>query len=128
VIPADSGAELRGTGVSLRLPRETAAALPAGAKRAVAGIRPEHLKPAAAAPSGTTPSSTGPSAAAAVEGSVEVIEPLGSEQHVIVKVGDAIVTAKMAREHKIGVGEKIAFTLDPARLHVFDADSGRALR
>jgi multiple sugar transport system ATP-binding protein len=57
-----------------------------------------------------------------------VIEPLGSEQHVIVKVGDAMVTAKMAREHKIGIGEKIAFTLDPARLHVFDPDSGRALR
>jgi multiple sugar transport system ATP-binding protein len=119
VVPADSAAELRGTGVSVRLPRDAAAALPAGARRAVAGIRPEHLKLSATTAAG---------AAAAIEGSVEVIEPLGSEQHVIVKVGDALVTAKMAREHKIGVGEKIAFTLDPARLHVFDPDSGRALR
>ena len=81
------------------------------------------------APSGTASSgSSTAGAAAAAEGSVEVIEPLGSEQHVIVKVGDAMVTAKMAREHKVSVGEKIAFTLDPARLHVFDPDSGQALR
>ncbi len=116
----NDASELRGTGARLRLPPDLAAALPATTDRFVAGIRPEHLEPISRGDAG--------SAVSVIEGVVELVEPLGSEQHVVVNVGEDIITAKLAREHKMARDEKVAFTVDPANLHVFDPDSGIAIR
>jgi len=112
--------QLRGTGVQVHLPAERAATLPADMTRLVAGVRPEHLRP--------IPRSEVTQTGSTIEGVVEVIEPLGSEQHVHVNVGDEVITAKLPREHRLQRDEKVAFTFDPAHLHVFDAESGRAYR
>ncbi|HVT71210.1 MAG TPA: sn-glycerol-3-phosphate ABC transporter ATP-binding protein UgpC, partial [Trebonia sp.] len=115
-----AGTELRGPGVRLRLPAETAAGLPAEAGRLVVGIRPEHFQP--------VPAAGAASLDRVIEGVVEVVEPLGAEQHVVVSVGDASITARRPREERTSRGEKVAYTADAARLHFFDPVSGLSLR
>jgi multiple sugar transport system ATP-binding protein len=125
------GVELRGPGVRLRLPADRAAELPADASTVVCGIRPEHLRP-------------GETADRWIEGVVEVVEPLGSEQHLVVSVGAGngaddgagdgaspaagveTVIAKLPRERRFALAEKVTLTVDPARIHLFDPDSGQA--
>jgi sarcosine oxidase gamma subunit len=46
---------------------------------------------------------------------VEVVEPLGAEQHVIVAAGEASATVRRPPEDRIERDEKIALTVDPAR-------------
>ena len=114
------GAQWRAPGVRLRLPAKQAAALPADISRLVIGVRPEHFQP-------TSPA-TEPKADCVIEGVVEVVEPLGAEQHVLVNVGDASATVKRPREDRMARDEKVVFTVDPARLHFFDAETERAYR
>jgi multiple sugar transport system ATP-binding protein len=109
---------LTGPGVRLRL-EPPVPALPPDVKRLVAGIRPEYLRPAAG---GTAPDDR------RIEGVVEVIEPLGAEQHVVIRVGEELITAKLARDHRFSLDEKVVFTADPGRLHLFDHATGRAYR
>jgi multiple sugar transport system ATP-binding protein len=110
----------RGAGTRLRLAPAAAAALPDGTTRLVIGIRPEDLLP--------VPAAEREKAGCLVEGIVEVVEPLGADQHVIVAVGETSVTVRRPREDRIERDEKIALTVDPARLHLFDAETGVAYR
>ena len=112
------GTQWRAAGVRLRLPSRYTAAVPAGTSRLVVGIRPEHFEPA--------PAPAAPAGDCVIEGTVEVVEPLGADQHVLVNVADASVTVKRPREERMAREEKVAFTVDPGRLHLFDAESGRA--
>jgi multiple sugar transport system ATP-binding protein len=113
---AGDAPELTGPGVRLRLGDGVMDALPSGARRLVAGIRPEHLTPAqAGAPGDST-----------VAGTVEVIEPLGWEQHVMVRVGDELITARLARQHRLAREDKVTFRVEPGQMHVFDPESGQA--
>ncbi|MFD4976356.1 ABC transporter ATP-binding protein [Streptomyces sp. NPDC058424] len=114
------GVSLRGAGIRLRLPADRAAALPADAATVVCGIRPEHFQPISA--------EAAAAADCVLEGVVEVVEPLGSEQHVIVNIGDETVTAKLARTHRFAREDKAVLTVDPARLHIFDSENGKAYR
>jgi multiple sugar transport system ATP-binding protein len=113
--------ELTGPGVRLKLTEATVAALPAGAGRLVAGVRPEHLIPAQAGAS-----QAGAAGECSIAGTVEVIEPLGSEQHVMVRVGEELITAKLPRQHRLAREDKVTFHTEPGQLHVFDPDSGLA--
>src|SRR5579875_2131425 len=108
----EGAAELRSPGVRFRLPAQRLAPVPAGTTRLAVGIRPEHFEP--------IPPSEAEKRDCLVEGVVEVVEPLGAEQHVIVNVGDTSVTVKRPREERMDRDEKVALTVDPARLHFFD--------
>jgi multiple sugar transport system ATP-binding protein len=113
-------AQWRSAGLRVRLTGPQLRALPADTSRLIIGVRPERFQPA-----------SGPVAEKAdcvIEGIVEVVEPLGAEQHVLVTVGDARVTVKRPREDRMEREEKVTFTVDPAHLHFFDAESGRAYR
>jgi multiple sugar transport system ATP-binding protein len=117
--------ELRGPGVRLWLDAPPAS-LPADASQVVVGVRPEHLAPAAA---GEPDSGSGGAAGRGViEGVVEVVEPLGAEQHVVMRVSEELITAKLTRDHRFALGEKVTFTAEPRRLHLFDPATGRAYR
>ena len=116
----EHGTELLGTGVRLRLAGAAAAAIPADQQTVVAGIRPEHLKPVSLTSLDTLDS--------VVQGVVELVEPLGAEQHVVLNVGDEVITAKLPREYSFARDEKVAFTVDAANVHVFDAGTGVAYR
>lgn len=111
--------ELLGTGVRLRLRPDQVSALSQNANRLVVGVRPEHLQPVSPGQVATMD--------CAIEGTVEVVEPLGSEQHVLVSVGEDTITARRPREDRFKRGEKVAFTVDLDHLHAFDPQSGKAL-
>ncbi|MPZ82783.1 MAG: sn-glycerol-3-phosphate ABC transporter ATP-binding protein UgpC [Actinophytocola sp.] len=112
------GADLHGQGVRLRLPADRAASLPDDADKVVCGIRPEHFQPISIASADEHD--------CVMQGVVEVVEPLGSEQHLIVEIGGQTVVAKLPREHQFEREEKVALTVDPRRLHLFDCESGEA--
>ncbi|MQA04875.1 MAG: sn-glycerol-3-phosphate ABC transporter ATP-binding protein UgpC [Streptosporangiales bacterium] len=108
---------LRSDQVSLALTDEQAAALPADTSSFVAGIRPEHLRLDRDQPDGST-----------VTGRVSIVEPLGSEQHVVVDVAGQLVTARLPREDKVEPEATVTFTVPAGRFHVFDVDTGIAYR
>ena len=114
----DSGAELAGPGVTITLTGKQAACLPSAAKQVVVGIRPEHF--------GLR--DQGATGQACVDGIVEVVEPLGSEQHVLVRAGEELVTVKLPREQRLHASDAVRLTADPAKLHLFDVDTGAAYR
>ena len=75
------------------------------------GIRPEHLT---LADSGIT-------------GAVTVIEPTGSETHVILRVAGRDMVTLLRERHQIRPGQTLQLTASPAHLHLFDKASGRRL-
>ncbi|WP_121068413.1 ABC transporter ATP-binding protein [Chachezhania antarctica] len=56
------------------------------------------------------------------------VEPLGSHDIVDVRVGDETLRARCDSGFARGDGEKVWVTLDPARAHFFDAQTGQSLR
>jgi multiple sugar transport system ATP-binding protein len=107
-------------GVCLRLPAgaTTEVALADGAE-AVAGVRPEDLR--------LVPVGSWDHEGSLVRGAVEVVEPLGPEQHLIVDVGGDMITARVGREVSARPGEKVGLAVAEERLHLFAADTGQAL-
>lgn len=80
------------------------------------GIRPEDLSVAGEA--------EGPHV---VRGTVYAVEPLGDRVLLDVQVGDTIVRVKAAPTVSHDVGQAVGITVDMARIHLFDVDSGLAL-
>src|SRR4051812_37663280 len=129
---------------SVRLPLPSDSVLRGDDGRTVvAGIRPHHLEPAAAG------------AALRIPAEVQVVEKLGTETHLVVGVdvprlesetlreaidaapGDDVLLADKTRTTLTAVvdprvradaGDRIELTVDPARLHLFDAETGAAIR
>jgi multiple sugar transport system ATP-binding protein len=111
----------------------------ASANRVVVGIRPESFEDAAFSP-GDLPS---------FEAGVVVLEELGSDAHVFFHLntrrvtaerleaqeGDvpladdshALVNARVDPRSSARVGDRVTLTVDPARLHFFDVETGASL-
>lgn len=85
----------------------------------VAGVRPENLHPLHA--------ESGDDEVGSVQGTVEVVEPLGPERHLIVNAGGEIVTARVDRDVKIRAGEKVILSVPAGLIHVFAADTNQSL-
>jgi multiple sugar transport system ATP-binding protein len=128
-------AVLRGAGIRLRPGPEQVAALPAATRAFTVGVRPEHLRPI---PLSALEDET-VAGGSTVTGVVSVVEPLGAEQHVLVEVGGsdgdggrdggrALVTARLPRTDRVEIEERIAFAVPAGRFHIFDAQTGVALR
>jgi multiple sugar transport system ATP-binding protein len=75
----------------------------------VVGVRPEHLAPADGAPAGHV-----------LSANVEVIEPLGAESYVYLAGAKGSIVARVPEERTPKVGETAAFTVDAARIYLFD--------
>ncbi len=88
-------------------------ARPASPGRIKLGLRPESLAPAG----GGMP----------LRGVVEVVEPLGSDTLVFMAGPGGDVVARLPPQFPAQPGETLTLSADPARLHLFDAASGRAL-
>jgi multiple sugar transport system ATP-binding protein len=149
----DSGTSLRLGEQSLAVPSRLRGEAAIGAYRGrpvVVGIRPEELVDAALA--------GGDGTGRRLEGSVDLVEELGSEKLVHFRIeasrvsaadarlsgaeeepeelaageiGEATATAGVARvaaRSRIRAGERVTFVIDTDHLHVFDPDSGEALR
>jgi multiple sugar transport system ATP-binding protein len=82
-------------------------------RKVVLGVRAEDLEIGAGSPD--------------VSGQVLLVSPLGSEQHVDVQVGEVELIVRATKETRIAVGDRIGLTIDPNRLHLFDATTDEAL-
>jgi multiple sugar transport system ATP-binding protein len=126
----------------LELPSDVARTLPGleqyRSKALVLGIRPEDLGTADGELKGTV-----------LQGDVELVEALGSEQLVHFRVDAAIVraeeadpaqtdeaaalvgdisVARIAPRHHVATGERVSFAVEPDRLEFFDPATGDAIR
>ncbi len=79
----------------------------------ILGIRPEHFTLAGQGP--------------ALSGIVQVVEPLGSDTLIHFSCGGATLTARVPPQTRPAPGETLTIGVDPARLHLFDAATERAL-
>ncbi|MDB5098410.1 MAG: glycerol-3-phosphate transporter ATP-binding protein [Cyanobacteria bacterium RYN_339] len=73
------------------------------------GFRPEHLVPGNAGDANL------------LKAPVEVIEPMGSEAYVYLKGDKGNVIARVGEEFIPKLGQELSLTIDPAKVHVFDA-------
>ena len=89
----------------------------AGAASHVFGIRPENV----------SLNATGVAGEVRVSASVVISEPLGAETLVTFQVGQAELVARCAPSFKAQPGAAQTLYLDPAAIHLFDKESGRAL-
>jgi multiple sugar transport system ATP-binding protein len=79
------------------------------ARKVVYGIRPEHFVIADDGP----------------EAQIQVIEPTGSELHVVAKLGEVDIIAVFRERHSFKPGDKIRLKPDPRLVHLFDGSSGQ---
>jgi ABC-type sugar transport system ATPase subunit len=80
------------------------------------GIRPEHLRFEAAGTPGTIPAR------------VFVVEPVGPETYVDLLVDRSRLVARADSETPVRVDDVVGLSLDSRRLHLFDPESGQAIR
>jgi multiple sugar transport system ATP-binding protein len=78
-------------------------------RRVVFGIRPEHLEL----------TDTG-----GIPAKVVVVEPTGSETHVVLRFGQRDLTAVFRERHAFNPGQEVRLTPQPTLIHIFDEASG----
>jgi len=83
------------------------------------GIRPEHLSDASLL--------NDPNTGSALEGTVEVVEHLGSELQVYVNTGGKTTIARLDPRSRAHVGGNISLHVDTDQMHLFDSDTGLAI-
>ncbi|MEA2687982.1 MAG: multiple sugar transport system ATP-binding protein [Candidatus Eremiobacteraeota bacterium] len=101
----------RGTSFSVRIPNERRAAVGTTSNDFVLGVRPEDLTLHA-------------TDAGAIAATVDVVEPLGSEQVLYLTAGGAQITARAPAEATVASGDAIALGINANRMHLFDTASG----
>ena len=99
----------KATGFEVTLPKAASTA------RGFLGIRPEDFVQSA--------SDNG----AWVELKVEVREVLGADQYLYGKVGADDVTARVDPQLNVSVGDRVRLGINMRRLHLFDAETEKAL-
>ncbi|WP_210527866.1 ABC transporter ATP-binding protein [Rubellimicrobium arenae] len=95
----------------LRLPARGAAE----GRRIIYGIRPEHFELG------------GSSEAPGLDAVVKVVEPTGSETHLVADVAGSEVVAVSRDRLAVKPGDRIRLQANPARAHLFDAGTGERI-
>lgn len=86
------------------------------------GIRPEDIYDTKAnCPVPVKPGNT-------FDAKVDVLEKLGSEDSAFLLIGDKSVTATLDPATRIEVGTSTTFVLDTSKIHIFDGQTGQAIR
>ena len=86
-----------------------------GSTDLIFGIRPERIEVSNSKQKGSK-----------LEGEIYVVEPMGSEVIVDVKVGDTMLKCKM-NEFSGNPGEKVYLTIMPEHVQIFDRKTGKAI-
>jgi multiple sugar transport system ATP-binding protein len=82
------------------------------------GIRPEDVRLASDAPAAYT---------LRLSGTVDVVEPLGSETYVVLRVADELVTARFPPRTRVAPGDVVEVAITPDHLHLFATEGGENL-
>jgi len=80
-------------------------------QRVAYGIRPEHLR----------------LEQGGITGQIEVVEPMGAETEILVKVGGQTLNLMTHGRASVGPGERVSLAPQRAQAHLFDAASGRRI-
>jgi multiple sugar transport system ATP-binding protein len=88
-------------------------------KKVTVGIRPEHFTQANAKGANTL--------ANTLKVTVSLVEPTGSETHVLARFGSSEVTAKFFPNQAPKLNEVVRLAVDAARICLFDSETGQAL-
>ena len=89
-------------------------------QRVVVGIRPERVAIVADQVASVSDVS--------VRGEVEIVEMLGAEQYVHVTTESGSLTARVPRNQPVKVTDIVTLTAAATDLHLFDQETGQALR
>jgi len=84
------------------------------------GVRPQHIKM-------RLPGEVEPNGKNIVTGTVYVLEPLGTEQLVRVRVGDAVVQILTGDDVKVDMDETVSLEISPDRVFLFDAETEKRI-
>ncbi|MCQ2006066.1 ABC transporter ATP-binding protein [Rhizobium sp. NRK18] len=106
--PQDASVFVAEDGTRLPLPRAFSSA---AGKPLIYGLRPEYIR----------------LDAAGIPAEVVVIEPTGSETHIIISFGGGEVTCVFRERVTAKPGEKISISIDTEHVHLFDEESGMRL-
>ena len=110
--------DLENSGLRLKLPDETAQRLRGHIGHEVTlGVRPEDLTVAGAADLDQP----------CFDAVIEVVEQLGSEILLDMKVGEGVMVASVEPTVRVKVRDRLRFAMRPSRLHVFDAKTEAAI-
>jgi len=104
--------------LELPIPDRLKASVDAGAADLTAGVRPEHFEV-------LTNGAPGPGAV--VSATTDVVEFLGNEELLHVRVGEHDLVAIVDAAHRIRPGDVVTLFVPLEKLHVFDAKEGTAL-
>ncbi len=111
-------------GVSVELPQETAR-LPEVEGRVggpvVFGVRPSDIYDPA------LPGPVSPDETNTVHANVEVVEPMGAESMVYLRVGDSTFIASLDSGSRAVEGSDLAVALNMRKIHLFDAETGETI-
>jgi multiple sugar transport system ATP-binding protein len=81
-------------------------------QRVAYGIRPEHLS----------------LQDGGITAQIEVVEPMGSETEILLKVGGQTLNMMTHGRASVGPGERVSLAPEPSQAHLFDAASGRRIQ
>ncbi|EYD75876.1 Maltose/maltodextrin transport ATP-binding protein MalK [Rubellimicrobium mesophilum DSM 19309] len=84
-------------------------------RKVIYGIRPEHLQLGASAE------------APGLDAVVKVVEPTGSETHLVTEAGGREVVAVSRERVAVRPGDRVRLQADPVRAHLFDAGTGERI-
>ena len=67
-------------------------------------------------------------ASGSLAGEIYVVEPLGNETLVTIKLGDALVNIRQPADFSMPIGSPCGVRPTARHLHLFDAETGEALK
>jgi ABC-type sugar transport system ATPase subunit len=116
VARADGQVVARNAGVQVPLANGLAErlSLNGAPRQVVLGIRPEHL-------------TVGPTEPANARGEVYMVEPMGREQVIDVRIGEHALQVIVPASQTLRVGEPVGLAFDASKLHLFDPAAGQRL-
>ncbi len=116
---SDGRLAVQGDGFNIPVPDNIMGpARSSNAAQVLLGVRPEHLIPMQTY-DGTPPNE--------LTCTVDVVEHLGSSQHVYLTKGNTALTAEFGPDVHVQTGDTTSVVLDPSNLHLFDASTGIAI-
>ncbi len=108
-----------GGAIEIPLPPRFREAVGVDGRKLVAGFRPEHMD--------IVRDSNGPTTGARIRANADVVEYLGNEELLHVNSGGRDVVAIVDSEYRVKPGDVLDFTVPLEKLHLFEADGGKAL-
>jgi multiple sugar transport system ATP-binding protein len=111
----DGELAIKSDAFTLKVPQEwTDAVAPHVGRRLTFGLRPEHVG---------SPSAEAQSHPQTIAADIEVIEPMGSETYLYMKVGDAGFIARVDPHRACSVGDKIDLAVMMDKAHLFNPET-----